>query len=229
VKWRTIRWRPFCFTAEFVDNKIPLYAERGRASVSLQRCNQEWLGEKDKPNISVCLNLPLSSWFWKNSYLNNIWYFYLFLASFYFHWIQSKGVCTYVAHCHDLYDCMYALIGNCNDICVQSVIGKITLYCPMLGFHSMGMLLYNSDQRTSWRHFSSLDVRTCSTAEKVVCIYQKNFVYAGVLQIFHRKNRFDNTGLSKHVGYFGIRINWTKPENKNKRIRSKRSQHHAAV
>jgi hypothetical protein len=49
------------------------------------------------------------------------------------------------------------------------------------------------DQKTSWRHFSSVDVaprkRSCTF---FYMIYPKeNIVYTGVVQIFYRKNRWD--------------------------------------
>jgi hypothetical protein len=58
-------------------------------------------------------------------------------------------------------------------------------------------LLYNRrrcerrDQKTSWRHFSSVDV----APRKRSCIFlqdlSENIVFTGVLEIFHMKNRWD--------------------------------------
>jgi hypothetical protein len=96
----------------------------------------------------------------------------------------------------------------------------------------MGNLSYNrwrwewSDQNTSWRHLSSVDVapqkRSCTFFYRIYP--NENIVYSGVLPIFHPKNRcgienfaFDAYDMSfdkflpKQVGYFGTRINWKQP------------------
>jgi hypothetical protein len=57
-----------------------------------------------------------------------------------------------------------------------------------------GFLWTMSDQNTSWRHFFSVDV--AARMDRVIFFYyridpKENIVYAGVLQIFHTKNRWD--------------------------------------
>jgi hypothetical protein len=72
-----------------------------------------------------------------------------------------------------------------------------------LMLRTMVNLLYNrrrcerSDQKTSWRHCSSVDVaprnRLCTFFDR---IYPKeNIVYTGILPIFHTKNRSRYRGL----------------------------------
>jgi hypothetical protein len=79
-----------------------------------------------------------------------------------------------------------------------------------------------SIQKTSWRHFSSVDM------EKIVNIFLQDLSkrkHTGVLQIFHSRNtdeisrtsRVMHDGNSfdkiqrKQAGYFGTRINWKQP------------------
>jgi hypothetical protein len=68
---------------------------------------------------------------------------------------------------------------------------------PALGQKVMCNLIYNrrrserSDQNTSWRQFSSVEPRKRSCTFFYRIYPKENIAYAGVLQIFHTKNRWD--------------------------------------
>jgi hypothetical protein len=74
----------------------------------------------------------------------------------------------------------------------------------------MGNPLYNrwrcerSDQNTSWRHISSVDVapqkNSCTFVYRIYP--NENIVYTGVLHIFHTKNRWDIDNFAREPFFF---------------------------
>jgi hypothetical protein len=135
---------------------------------------------------------------------------------------------------HEDYEKSETWFGHAPSIFQKSNLQRITAYVVNAverAWYYNGNLLRAEWPKDVMTSLSSVDIAPCKrSCSFFYMIYPKeNIVSAGVLQIFHTKNRsryrevciwcmIDDTSLDqilhlqpKQVGYFGTRINWKQP------------------